>query len=89
IEHGVDVVVHSASKYMSGQGLSIAGAVIASKELNSKIVSSARYAHFNGPDESYHGLIYAELAESFDIYTLRMRLSLIRDIGATISPFNS
>ncbi|WP_169941477.1 O-acetylhomoserine aminocarboxypropyltransferase/cysteine synthase family protein [Campylobacter sp. RM15925] len=89
IEHGVDVVVHSASKYMSGQGLSIGGVVVAGKGLNQKIITSARYAHFKGPDESYHGLIYADLTENFDIYTLRMRLSLIRDIGATISPFNS
>ena len=89
LNHGIDVVVHSASKYICGQGLSLAGAVIASKNLNAKLVGNARYAHFNEPDESYHGLVYAQMAGKFDIYTLRMRVALVRDIGATISPFNS
>ena len=89
LNHGVDVVVHSASKYICGQGLSLSGAVVASKNLNAKLVGNARYAHFNEPDESYHGLVYAQMADKFDIYTLRMRVALVRDIGATISPFNS
>lgn len=89
LNHGIDVVVHSASKYICGQGLSLAGAVVASKNLNAKLVGNARYAHFNEPDESYHGLVYAQMAGKFDIYTLRMRVALVRDIGATISPFNS
>ena len=88
-KHGIDVVVHSASKYICGQGLSLAGAVVSNKNLNKKIVGNARYAHFNQPDESYHGLVYADLTDKFDIYTLRMRVALVRDIGATISPFNS
>ena len=81
--------MHSASKYICGQGLSLSGAVVASKNLNAKLVGNARYAHFNEPDESYHGLVYAQMADKFDIYTLRMRVALVRDIGATISPFNS
>lgn len=89
LKHGIDVSVHSASKYMSGQGLSLSGVVVAGKSLNKKLVGNARYAHFNEPDESYHGLVYADLADKFDLYTLRMRVALVRDIGATISPFNS
>ncbi|MDD3463334.1 MAG: O-acetylhomoserine aminocarboxypropyltransferase/cysteine synthase [Sulfurospirillaceae bacterium] len=85
--YGVDVVVHSASKYISGQGLAIGGAIIERKGLNEKLINNPRYEQFNEPDESYHGLVYATLP--FPIFTLRVRLSLVRDIGATISPFNA
>lgn len=87
---GVDVITHSASKYISGQGLSIAGAVVANVNLNEKLKDNPRYPHFNEPDESYHGLVYSSLPlDFFDIFTLRIRLTLIRDIGASISPFNA
>lgn len=86
-KHGIDVVVHSASKYISGQGLAIGGVIVEREDLNKKIISNSRYEHFNTPDESYHGLVYASLP--FPIYTLRIRLALIRDIGAVLSPFNS
>ena len=89
LDDGADVVIHSASKYISGQGLSIAGAIVSSEGLNSKLKGNPRYAHFNEPDESYHGLVYADLASDFDIYTLRIRFGLLRDIGATLSPFNA
>ena len=89
LDDGADVVIHSASKYISGQGLSIAGAIVSGKGLNSKLKGNPRYAHFNEPDESYHGLVYADLVDNFDIYTRRIRLSLLRDIGATLSPFNA
>lgn len=88
-KHGVDVVVHSASKYMSGQGLSLGGVVVAAKHLNDKIKGNAKYEHFNVPDPSYHDILYTDMADKFDIYTLRMRLAVVRDIGAVISPFNS
>ncbi len=87
LEHGVDVVVHSASKYINGQGTAIGGLIVESKDLNSKLIGNAKYPHFNEPDESYHGLVYADLP--FPIFTLRIRLSLIRDIGAAPAPFNS
>ncbi len=89
LTHGVDVVVHSASKYISGQGVSIAGLIVSSKTLNAKLVANPRYAHFNEPDESYHGLVFADLAGAFDIFCLRIRIGLLRDIGATLSPFNA
>ncbi len=87
LEHGVDVVVHSASKYINGQGTAIGGLIVESKDLNSKLIGNVKYPHFNEPDESYHGLVYADLP--FPIFTLRIRLSLIRDIGAAPAPFNS
>lgn len=84
---GVDIVVHSASKYITGQGLAIGGLIIEREGLNNKLIGNARYPQFNEPDESYHGLVYADLP--FPIFTLRVRLSLIRDIGAAQAPFNS
>ncbi len=87
ISHGVDVVVHSTSKYTTGQGLALGGILVARKGLNAKLIGNERYPQFNEPDESYHGLVYADLP--FPIFTLRARLSLLRDIGATPAPFNS
>ncbi len=89
LDKNIDVVVHSASKYISGQGLSIAGVVVSNKNLNQKLVKNPRYSHFNEPDESYHGLIYANLVENFDIFTLRIRLGILRDIGVTLSAFSA
>ncbi len=84
---GVDVSVHSASKYTTGQGLAIGGIMVERKGLNEKIKNNPRYKHFNTPDESYHGLVYAEVG--LPAFTLRARLSLLRDLGAAPSPFNS
>ncbi|WP_187647780.1 O-acetylhomoserine aminocarboxypropyltransferase/cysteine synthase family protein [Nitrosophilus labii] len=84
---GVDVVVHSASKYINGQGTAIGGLIVENKELNQKLIGNEKYPQFNEPDESYHGLVYADLP--FALFTLRVRLSLIRDIGAAPAPFNS
>ncbi len=84
---GIDVVVHSASKYITGQGLAIGGLIVERSGLNEKLIKNERYPHFNEPDESYHGLVYADLP--FPIFTLRARLSLLRDIGAALAPFNS
>ena len=86
-EHGVDVIVHSASKYTTGQGLAIGGILVERKGLLEKIKGNARYAHFNEPDMSYHGLVYVDVP--LPIFTLRTRLSLLRDLGAVVSPFNS
>lgn len=86
-EHGVDVVVHSASKYTTGQGLAIGGIMVERKGLVDKLKGNQRYAHFNEPDASYHGLVYTDVP--LPPYTLRARLSLLRDIGAVVSPFNS
>ncbi len=84
---GVDIVVHSASKYITGQGLAIGGLTIEREGLNDKLTGNVRYPQFNEPDESYHGLVYADLP--FPMFTLRTRLSLVRDMGAAQAPFNS
>ena len=87
IAHGTDVVVHSCSKYISGQGLALGGAIIDRDGLTEFLKDNPRYAHFNEPDESYQGLVYTDLP--FPLFNLRIRLALLRDIGATPSPFNS
>lgn len=87
LEHGVDITVHSASKYTTGQGLAIGGIIVERSNLVEKIKGNSRYSHFNEPDESYHGLVYSDVP--LPIFTLRVRLSLLRDLGAAPSPFNS
>ncbi len=87
LSHGVDVVVHSASKYTTGQGLAIGGIVVERKNLIEKLRGNPRYPQFNEPDASYHGLVYTKTA--LPPFTLRARLSLLRDLGAVVSPFNS
>ncbi len=87
IAHGTDIVVHSCSKYISGQGLALGGAIIDRDGLLEFFKDNPRYSHFFTPDESYHGLVYTDLP--FPPFNLRIRLSLLRDIGATPSPFNS
>ncbi len=82
-----DIVVHSASKYTTGQGLAIGGIIVERYNLEDKIKDNPRYYHFNEPDESYHGLIYTDMP--LPPFTLRVRLALLRDLGATPSPFNS
>jgi len=86
-EHGIDLTVHSASKYTTGQGLAIGGVIVERHNLVEKIKGNARYSHFNEPDESYHGLVYSDVP--LPLFTLRVRLALLRDLGAAPSPFNS
>jgi len=86
IELGVDIVVHSASKYIVGNSSTIAGCIIEAPFAKEKL-KTGRYPQFNEPDESYHGLIYNEKFEN--PFIARARLALLRDYGAVISPFNS
>ena len=86
-EYGVDISVHSTSKYTSGQGIALGGMLVERHDLVNKIKGNDRYSHFNEPDESYHGLVYSDLP--LPLFTLRVRLSLMRDLGATPAPFNS
>ena len=86
IELGVDIVVHSASKYIVGNSSAIAGCIIEAPFAKEKL-KTKRYPQFNEPDESYHGLIYNEKFEN--PFIARARLALLRDFGAVISPFNS
>jgi O-acetylhomoserine (thiol)-lyase len=84
---GVDIVVHSTSKYTNGQGTAIGGVIVERENLADLLKQSPRYVHFTTPDESYHGLVYTDVG--LPPFTLRVRLALLRDIGAAQSPFNS
>lgn len=86
-EWGIDLSVHSTSKYVTGQGLAMGGIIVEREGLNDFLKNNDKYAHFNGPDESYHGLVYTDL--DFPAFCLRTRLSLLRDLGSVPSPFNS
>lgn len=88
IKWGVDVVVHSTSKYTNGQGTTIGGIVVERDGLADFFkANSNRYSHFTTPDESYHGLVYTDVP--LPNFCLRIRLALLRDIGAAQSPHNS
>lgn len=87
IKLGCDIVVHSTSKYTTGQGLALGGIIIDSEQSATKIKDNPRYAHFNEPDESYHGLVYSSLP--YPPFIMRIVLCVLRDLGATASPFNS
>jgi len=87
LDFGVDLSLHSTSKYTTGQGLAVGGIVVESESFKDKILDNTKYAHFNQPDESYHGLIYSQLP--LPPFCLRARLALLRDLGIAPSPFNS
>jgi O-acetylhomoserine (thiol)-lyase len=87
IELGCDIVVHSTSKYTGGQGLALGGIIVEGASCEGKIKGNTRYNHFNEPDASYHGLIYADLP--FPSFIMRILLCVLRDLGAAPSPFNS
>lgn len=84
---GADIVVHSISKYVNGQGNALGGMIVEREGIIDLIKDNPRYQHFNEPDLSYHGLVYTSL--ELPIFTLRVRLALLRDFGGAPSPFNS
>lgn len=85
LEHGADIVVYSLTKFMSGHGTSIGGAVVSG---GSFPWNNGKFPELSEPDPSYHGLNYFEALGNLS-YIIRMRISVLRDIGACISPFNS
>ena len=86
IDFGADIVVHSATKYIGGHGTSIGGLVIDSG--NFDWASSDKFKDFTTPDKSYHDMVFSE-AFGNAAYILKMRVQLLRDIGACLSPFNA
>jgi O-acetylhomoserine (thiol)-lyase len=85
LEHGADIVCYSLTKFIGGHGTSIGGAVVDGGKFN---WGSGRFDDFTTPDPSYHGLVYHEALGEM-AYILKLRLTLLRDIGACLSPFNS
>jgi O-acetylhomoserine (thiol)-lyase len=86
IEHGADVVVHSATKFIGGHGTTIGGAIVDSGTFDWK--GSGRFSDFTEPDPSYHGVVYTDAVGPL-AYIIKARVQLLRDIGAAISPFNA
>lgn len=85
IEFGADVVIHSATKFIGGHGTSMGGLVIDSGKFN---WANGKFPLLTDPDPSYHGLSYTEALGPL-AYIIRLRIQVLRDLGATVSPFNS
>jgi len=91
IEHGADIVVHSATKYIGGHGNSIGGSIVDSGKFT---WNNGKFPEFTEPDPSYHGLKYWDAFGNFPgmgnvAFVFKIRVSLMRDTGAVLSPFNA
>ncbi|MGI7837842.1 O-acetylhomoserine aminocarboxypropyltransferase/cysteine synthase [Campylobacter coli] len=86
-KHGVDIIVHSLSKYVSGQGSALGGVLIERKDLNDLLKNNDRYKTFNTPDPSYHGLNLNTL--DLPIFSIRIIITWLRDLGASLAPQNA
>jgi len=91
-DHGADIVVHSATKFIGGHGTSIGGIVVDGGTFDWK--ASGRFPDFTTPDPSYHGLVYTDVFNEANFganiaYIIKLRVQLLRDLGASMSPFNA
>ena len=86
IEHGADIVVHSATKFIGGHGSSLGGVIVDSGKFD--WVASGKFPQLTEPDPSYHGVRFVDAAGPA-AYVTRVRAVLLRDTGACISPFNA
>lgn len=84
-EWGANIIVHSTTKFIGGHGTSIGGVIVDGG--NFDWAGSGRFANFTEPDESYHGLVYADLGAP--AFILKTRVQILRDIGACQAPLNS
>jgi len=94
IDFGADVVVHSATKFLAGHGNAVVGAIVDAGKFDYAKYPE-RFKNFNQPDPSYHGLVFAQalgVGSAFGAnlaYIFKIRLQLLRDMGAAVSPFNA
>lgn len=94
IEHGADIVVHSATKYLGGHAAAMAGVIVDGGTFDFAS-QPERYPGFNTPDESYNGLVFARdlgvngILGANLAFVLKARVQLLRDLGSAISPFNA
>jgi O-acetylhomoserine (thiol)-lyase len=86
LDHGADIVVHSLTKFIGGHGTSIGGIVVDSGRFD--WAASGRFPGLTEPDPSYHGLKYVETFGALACI-LKLRVQYLRDVGASLSPFNS
>ena len=87
IEHGADIVVHSATKFIGGHGSSLGGVIVDGGTFDWK-ANADKFPTLAKPDPSYHGAVFADVAGAAAFVT-RIRAVILRDTGATISPFNA
>lgn len=87
IEHGADVVVHSATKFIGGHGTTLGGVIVEGGKFDFK-TNADKYPTLGKPDPNYHGAIFADAAPMAP-FTTRVRAVVLRDEGAAISPFNA
>lgn len=87
LEHGADIVVHSATKFIGGHGSSLGGVIVDGGKFDWK-ANADKYPTIAKPDPSYHGAVFADVAGAAAFVT-RIRAVILRDTGATISPFNA
>jgi len=89
IQHGADIVVHSATKWIGGHGTAIGGVVVDAGKFDwASPAARRRFPEFSSPDPSYHGLVYTE-AFGPAAFIIKLRVQLLRDLGPALSPFNS
>ncbi len=86
IEHGADIVVHSATKFLGGHGTTLGGIIVESGKFDWK--ASGKYSNIDDPNPSYHGISFVD-AVGPAAFTTYIRAILLRDTGATLSPFNA
>lgn len=86
IEHGADIVVHSATKFIGGHGSSLGGVIVDSGKFD--WVASGKFPQLTEPEPSYHGVRFTDVVGAA-AYIIRIRATLLRDTGAAISPFNA
>jgi O-acetylhomoserine (thiol)-lyase len=86
IEYGADIVVHSATKFIGGHGTSIGGVIVDSGKFD--WAASGKFPYLTEPDPSYHGVKFTEAAGAA-AYIIKARVTLLRDTGSALSPFNS
>ncbi len=87
LEHGADIVVHSATKFLGGHGTSLGGVIVDGGRFDWK-ANPDKFPSLAKPDPSYHGIVFAD-AVGATAYVTRIRAVILRDTGATISPFNA
>jgi O-acetylhomoserine (thiol)-lyase len=85
-EHGADIVVHSATKYLGGHGTAIGGVIVDGGKFDWS--ATGKFPGFTTPDPSYHGLVYWEALGALS-YIIKARVQLLRDLGPAVSPFNA
>ena len=87
LEHGADIVVHSATKFLGGHGTSLGGVIVDGGKFDWK-ANADKFPTLAKPDPSYHGIVFAD-AVGAAAYVTRIRAVILRDTGATLSPFNA